>query len=502
MIDIVAPMVFELLNNATFNFSRSINIGMINLTLSLDKLTIRNANMSNKSRIEINKDFMNITIVELNMEVNTTLSFKSEPNVINGSGTGHHTIDKLNGTASFKLKKNPEQDPGKLPHIESLKVNFEDASRKINGTFKGNNDLFLIANAISNLITTLIAGTLDTSFFNNEELIVMLNYIADMVPTNIKMQELGIKADFSVMGNPSMINGVLPIRLNGTVDCYDKNVCKPYNGSKPAEPQHIDILKPKNDLSIYITEHLLDTAFIALFRRSLLSTIVGPSLFDNTFNLTVGTLKIFIPDIDKHYNIKDEVILNIAAAQAPFIQFIPNEFNTAISVNVTVLVNKSSTQDDVKNKALVEAVKMNIIFNTNTNISLANNSLKGMIKNFTFHSRYISGTIQEEDMKNFNLFLNATLKLLIPQLNHMLFDGIKIPPIGMLNLKNSKLVINKGYLELDVNLAKYEVPSIISDSIFNWIKEKIGERYNLLQEEKFAALSKSKVKKSLLISDL
>jgi len=498
MIDIVSPMIFYLLNNVTLNFTRTINIGVFDLNLALNELTIRNVNMSSKSSIEIHKDCMNITIVGLNMEVNTSLSFSSVPNVINGNGTGHHAVKELNGNLNFKLKENP----GRLPRIESLNIDFKNASKSITGTFKGNNDLFFIANAISNLITTLIAGTLDTSFFNNTELIAMLNYIADVVPTNIRMEELGIEANFNVMGNPSMIDGVLPIKLNGTVDCYNKNVCMPYNGPNPAEPKDIDIFKSKNNLSIYITEHLLDTAFIALFRRSLLSIMVGPSLFNNTFTLTVGTLKIFIPNIEDYYNMADEVILNITAAQAPFIQFIPNEFNTAISVYVTAFVNKPSTQDDLKNKALEQAVKMNIIFNTNTSISLANNSLNGMIKNFKFYSEYINGTIQKGDMKNFDEFLSVTLKLLIPQLNHLLFDGIKIPPIGMLDLKNSMLKINEGYLELDVNLAKHEVPSIISDSIFDWIKEKIGEGYNLLQEEKFAALSKLKVKKSSLISDL
>eukprot|EP00826_Nyctotherus_ovalis_P040414 TRINITY_DN3987_c0_g1_i3.p1 TRINITY_DN3987_c0_g1~~TRINITY_DN3987_c0_g1_i3.p1 ORF type:complete len:483 (-),score=93.18 TRINITY_DN3987_c0_g1_i3:39-1487(-) len=430
LLDIVFPVLFQIMNTITLRASQTlIKNKILTLEIALDEFSIRNMSLDNKTSVEIQGDTMEVHVSGFNLNMTTRVSFNSKPQVLIGKGTGRHYAESLNGTVRFKLEPNE----GRLPRVNLERMKFNVGDNQIYGGFEGTNDLFKVANAVSKLIVAVLKGTLDLSLFNKDEIQDILDYVIDMIPTTIRIEEQGIELNYASIGSPSMVSGVLPLRFNGTISCFDPKLCKPYNGPQPAKPRDHDLAATKNDLSVFVTEHLVDTASIAMFQRSLFHWDVNSTLFNGSFKINVDFLRVLIPNIGKYYaNGEDEVTLSIELLQPPFVKFIPENFSFSTVASVKASVNKtfglnSKDTDEIRGHAIEEAVTMKMGFGTTNGLSIANNILKGNIKDFVFNSTYVSGVIQPEDMKDFNGFLNVTLKLLIPQINSFLSKGIIIP---------------------------------------------------------------------------
>lgn len=467
------------MNSITLNASQTlIKNKILTLEIALDEFSIRNMSLDNKTSVEIQGDVMEVHVSGFNINVTTRVSFTSKPQVLIGKGVGKHYAESLNGTVRFKLEPNG----GRFPRVSLEHMKFNVGDNQIYGGFEGTNDLFKVANAVSKLIVAVLKATLDLSLFNKDEVQDILDYVIDMIPMNIRLEEQGIELNYTNIGNPSMANGVLPLRFNGTVSCFDPKLCKPYNGPQPARPRDHDLAATGSDLSVFVTEHLVDTSSIAMFQRSLFDWNVSSALFNGSFQLNVNFLRLLIPNIGKYYpNGEDEVMLSIELLQPPFVKFTPGTFNYSAVASVKAIVNKTSGPN-ARGHAAEEAVTMKMGFGSTNGLSIAKNKLQGSIKDFVFNSTYVSGVIQPEDMKDFNRFLNVTLKLLIPQINSFLSKGITIPPIGFLDFKNSTLKIEDGCLVLGVNLTTSFSPSMTES--FMWIGDKFIEAYNALEEKR------------------
>ena len=485
------PKLFEFLKKLNIKdiHTPDLNLNLFKIRFALDEFKIEEIKLDiNKSSVEI-KENLKISLNDLNFRFNASGHFNSTPDLFKGNGTGNYSGKGIDTKIELKL----EQNIGKLPRIKLLHLGSTMNQNNTKGVISGSNDILYILNAISNFFMKLLINTFNGAIFKTNELENMFNYIIEKIPTIIKAN--GIEVNFNAVESQIISNGVLPFNINGTIRCVDG--CKVYK-RKFKPPKKYIISEEQNDLQISITEYLLNGISVACYQKNMLNfsiadqpprptdnVIINRIIQDNQIKLNVKLLSNFIPNITKHYNEDDPFSLKIELIEPPLAEITKGNISLNTTANITIIVRKIE-ENNINQTALVMEMPLKLKING----SLSHGNITGEILEYKFDSKWKGGNITENEMSTFNRFLNATLKMVIPQINNLLKPGIPIGPIGFFDLNDSSLHFEDGYIKLGINPKIKESELGLIDFSFGW--ELIKESYEALQQKKMAELSSTK----------
>jgi len=111
-----------------------------------------------------------------------------------------------------------------------------------------------------------------------------------------------------------------------------------------------------------------------------------------------------------------------------------------------------------------------------------NSTVKGNISDYTFKLAIKEQEIKEVSIEEVNILFNTIFKIVIPQINTLLNDGIRIPPMPFFDLRNCSLTLKPNYMFLDIE------PEPVKQDFEKYINlalKKLGESY-----KKVIAISK------------
>jgi hypothetical protein len=96
------------------------------------------------------------------------------------------------------------------------------------------------------------------------------------------------------------------------------------------------------------------------------------------------------------------------------------------------------------------AFLIDLNFAINIMVSISNNTLKGKITNYVFELVLREKELKDVTIDDVNILFNALFKLVLPQINTLLNDGIKIPPVPFFDLSKCTMTLKPRYLFLDI----------------------------------------------------
>jgi hypothetical protein len=273
-----------------------------------------------KSGIDLSEGVFVFSLLNLTLNSICKLNISTTPNYFSGKGNVTALLKQLNVT--FKL--NFSLGENNFPNITVINSKVDISNNTCFIHFDGDG-IFPMLNNFQEIIISAILNIISGELTNINRLKIQdgLNYVMDDTINPLPIEGTNVAIDYSLILNPRISKGILPISINGTSLCINKNSCKDYSEKRPSLPNKIDIFGGNGSLQIYISDYLFNSFFVAGYEDSIFNFTLTPNDFANftkkTIVLDTDFIGIFIPDIKDRYGRHRPVTIQLNATNPPII---------------------------------------------------------------------------------------------------------------------------------------------------------------------------------------
>ena len=424
------------------------DLGLFKFNYSLDALRVNQIYVNHTNTgIELYRGFLDVKLDNFTLDCVANTSFNTVPSFFNGKGTGLFKLAKL----STKLRAELGLGSNNLPTVKLHESITTLSNDSLSMKFDGTNDIYLLLDKvrayIGPMIIRIIGGTMSNETMKKVE--DNINTYMGSIPSTMIIPGTDIKLDYGLITPPSIVNAFLPFALNGASVCSNPAKCIKYGGNPPTRPKKIDVTNGNWSLQVYISEFFLNSLFIAVLENSLLNVTVTPAdvrkATNGSVELSTDLLGVFIPEMRQKYGPKKSVSFQVNFTSPPLFHIAAAGVSMNTTTDISVLVDATAN-------STVNALTVELFTLCNVNVATSKNYLKGNISDYKFTMKIKQQDVENVTIDGISRMVNTFLKIVIPQINNHLNDGVPLPSLEpYFSMSRSDMSLMEGYIHIDID---------------------------------------------------
>ena len=319
---------------------------------------------------------------------------------------------------------------------------------------------------ITNLIIDSMTGVYDLFEKKIDAAIVnILNKHRAKIPESIPILTYPISASLSFPNVPKLSQDMIKVPFDGSIFLTSEGY---HPAADPAST--IPDYNPDNpnNVQVFISQHVLHTAFITFMKSKLTTaitkdTLAPLSLPDNIMKSEY--ISILFPKLRSHYDKDVPVVANIGIDDKLLtdVAFSPNKINGKISPVITL----HAGADVALTVSITALFSATINFAVKDKETIMTGSLDSLdLANFTF----VAGTVPDSDLGDIiSKFKGTIIPSLITSVDKILAAGINIPVFPLIkqafeiDLEDIEMVLKDKYMEASFTLDIHQREKLIEN---------------------------------------
>ena len=442
------------------------------MTYAVDPLRIDDIDLDQANTdVVMNQDSITASMKDFTLKCFTKAKFATDPIFFFGTGIGKVDTKRVNSTVEFNFYKGKNN----LPALKLINSNCDLTKENVQAEFSGDNDIFTLLNMTQDFTISMLVEYLNGTMSKEtkEAIEGTINDLLGKIPPIIQIPGTDIAFNLGLLIDPKVEKGHVPMAIDGTSDCINKTACREYSGPWPQVPPETPVFEGSGSLQFLLSDYLFNSLSVAAYRNSLFNFTVTPEqvheITGGAIELDTDFFSVFIPAMRKVYGKARPIMLKVSMTSAPMVKISPKEMDFTLTVLFAVYVkDTNNTYQHAFDTELTSEFKLTV--------KMANNVVKGNIGDYKFSLELKYKAFEDVTVDELNNFFNAIFKLSIPQINNILNEGFKIPPIGGFDLGKSELTLLPQYVKLDFNpepIKKMVLPFSLDE-----LARKLIEAYN------------------------